>query len=125
MSPLPCFNREHEGTDGSQTKATLRVEDFTENATLFPSPPPVLKIDARQYPVTVHFNKRTELDDYVGEAYRKICKIHEKLPEGKLVTTGRSGRLASRRALSVTRMSGREQQGDKKLQDGASIVWSG
>ncbi|KAF1328217.1 Atp-dependent RNA helicase, partial [Globisporangium splendens] len=62
--------------------ATLRVEDFTKNERLFPKPPPVLRVDARQYPVTVHFNKRTELDDYVSEAYKKVVKIHKKLPEG-------------------------------------------
>jgi ATP-dependent RNA helicase DHX37/DHR1 len=62
--------------------ATLRVEDFTENQRLFPTPPPVLRVDARQYPVTVHFNKRTELDNYVDEAFKKVVKIHKKLPEG-------------------------------------------
>lgn len=62
--------------------ATLRVEDFTQNERLFPTPPPVLRVDARQYPVTVHFNKRTELDNYVDEAYKKVMKIHKKLPEG-------------------------------------------
>lgn len=33
---------------------------------LFPSPPPVIKVDARQYPVTVHFAKETAMEDYVG-----------------------------------------------------------
>ena len=46
--------------------ATLRAEDFTNNARLFPVPPPVINVQARQYPVTVHFSKRTELQDYVG-----------------------------------------------------------
>ncbi|KAJ0402291.1 hypothetical protein P43SY_002915 [Pythium insidiosum] len=62
--------------------ATLRVEDFTKNQRLFPKPPPVLRVDARQYPVTVHFNKRTEMTDYVDEAFKKVAKIHRKLPEG-------------------------------------------
>jgi ATP-dependent RNA helicase DHX37/DHR1 len=31
--------------------ATLRVEDFTQNRALFPIVPPVISIDARQYPV--------------------------------------------------------------------------
>lgn len=39
---------------------------------LFPVPPPVLTVPARQFPVTVHFSRRTELDDYVGAAYRKV-----------------------------------------------------
>jgi len=65
--------------------ATLRVEDFTLNSKLFKSPPPVVKVDARQFPVTVHFNKRTPGDDYVGEAFRKVCKIHRQLPEGGIL----------------------------------------
>uniref|UniRef100_A0A8C5B0M6 Activating signal cointegrator 1 complex subunit 3 n=1 Tax=Gadus morhua TaxID=8049 RepID=A0A8C5B0M6_GADMO len=44
--------------------ATLRVEDFTDNKKLFPSPPPVIKVDARQFPVSIHFNKRTPMEDY-------------------------------------------------------------
>ncbi|OQR98048.1 ATP-dependent RNA helicase [Achlya hypogyna] len=65
--------------------ATLRVEDFTMNKTLFPTPPPVIKVDARQYPVTVHFNKHTELNDYVHAAYQKVSKIHRKLPDGAIL----------------------------------------
>ncbi|XP_068099941.1 probable ATP-dependent RNA helicase DHX37 [Hyperolius riggenbachi] len=65
--------------------ATLRVEDFTENKRLFPVPPPVIKVDARQFPVTVHFNKRTPLDDYAGECFRKVCKIHRMLPPGGIL----------------------------------------
>ncbi|KAI9209866.1 P-loop containing nucleoside triphosphate hydrolase protein [Polychytrium aggregatum] len=64
--------------------ATLRVEDFTENKGLFPGPskPPVIKVDGRQYKVTVHYNKKTPELDYVSEAYKKVCKIHTKLPKG-------------------------------------------
>lgn len=52
--------------------ATLRVTDFTENKALFPSPPPVISATSRQHPVTVHFSKRTELYDYVGETFNKV-----------------------------------------------------
>ncbi|XP_071379984.1 probable ATP-dependent RNA helicase DHX37 [Centroberyx affinis] len=65
--------------------ATLRVEDFTDNRKLFPSPPPVIKVDARQFPVTIHFNKRTPLEDYTGEVFHKICKIHRMLPPGGIL----------------------------------------
>ncbi|OCT98359.1 hypothetical protein XELAEV_18010591mg [Xenopus laevis] len=65
--------------------ATLRIEDFTNNKRLFPVPPPVIKVDARQFPVAVHFNKRTPLDDYAGECYRKVCKIHRMLPAGGIL----------------------------------------
>ena len=64
--------------------ATLRVSDFSENPTLFPVPPPVLKVDARQYPVAVHFNRRTAYN-YAEEAFRKTCKIHQRLPPGAIL----------------------------------------
>jgi HrpA-like RNA helicase len=53
--------------------ATLRVEDFTGNKLLFPIPPPVINVEARQYPVTAHFSKRTELGNYVGEGCQWRC----------------------------------------------------
>ncbi|XP_034493785.1 probable ATP-dependent RNA helicase DHX37 isoform X3 [Ailuropoda melanoleuca] len=65
--------------------ATLRVEDFTQNQRLFPQPPPVIKVESRQFPVTVHFNKRTPLEDYSGECFRKVCKIHRMLPAGGIL----------------------------------------
>ncbi|KAK3540558.1 hypothetical protein QTP70_034306 [Hemibagrus guttatus] len=93
--------------------ATLRVEDFTENKRLFRTPPPVIKVlaistilsallflefqfqsisegcteqvEARQFPVTVHFNKRTPMEDYTAEAFRKTCKIHRMLPPGGIL----------------------------------------
>ena len=55
--------------------ATLRVEDFAANARLFPAPPPVIRVPARQYPVTIHFCRRTELHDYAGAAFGKVCII--------------------------------------------------
>lgn len=64
--------------------ATLRVSDFAENKTLFPTPPPVINISARQHPVTIHFNRRT-VSDYVSEAIRKTTKIHARLPPGGIL----------------------------------------
>lgn len=64
--------------------ATLRLTDFTENARLFKTPPPVIKVDARQFPVSIHFARRTD-DDYVSEAYKKACKIHTELPDGGIL----------------------------------------
>ncbi|WRT64167.1 uncharacterized protein IL334_001096 [Kwoniella shivajii] len=64
--------------------ATLRVSDFAENSTLFAKPPPVLHITARQHPVTIHFSRKT-LGDYVTEAYKKVCKIHARLPPGGIL----------------------------------------
>ncbi|XP_037634833.1 probable ATP-dependent RNA helicase DHX37 [Sebastes umbrosus] len=65
--------------------ATLRVEDFTDNTKLFRTPPPVIKVDARQFPVSIHFNKRTPMEDYTGEVFHKICKIHRMLPPGGIL----------------------------------------
>ncbi|KAA0203103.1 hypothetical protein HAZT_HAZT005877 [Hyalella azteca] len=67
--------------------ATLRVEDFTENAWLVKKlggPPPIVKIEGRTFPVTVHYNKKTE-EDYLTAAYNKICKIHRQLPDGAIL----------------------------------------
>jgi ATP-dependent RNA helicase DHX37/DHR1 len=50
------------------------------------------QIESRQYPVTVHFNRKTTSDhDFLEEAYRKVCKIHTKLPPGAILVflTGR------------------------------------
>jgi ATP-dependent RNA helicase DHX37/DHR1 len=81
--------REEMATEDSSIKplkliimsATLRITDFTQNTTLFSSPPPVLQAEGRQYPVTVHFARKTH-HDYVEEAFRKISKGHKKLPPG-------------------------------------------
>lgn len=64
--------------------ATLRMDDFTGNRRLFPTPPPLVHVPARQYPVTLHFNRRTELDDFVGAAYQKVsvpCSLPPSLPQ--------------------------------------------
>jgi ATP-dependent RNA helicase DHX37/DHR1 len=64
--------------------ATLRVSDFAENRTLFPTPQPVINVAARQHPVTIHFNRRT-FSDYVTEAVKKATKIHTRLPPGGIL----------------------------------------
>ena len=64
--------------------ATLRVTDFAENTVLFPTPPPIINISARQHPVTIHFSRRTPTD-YVKEAVRKAIKIHCRLPAGGIL----------------------------------------
>ena len=65
--------------------ATLRISDFLENPNLFrKGPPPLLRAEGRQYPVTMHFARRTERD-YVEEAFVKISKGHKKLPPGGML----------------------------------------
>ncbi|KMS96276.1 hypothetical protein BVRB_000810 [Beta vulgaris subsp. vulgaris] len=65
--------------------ATLRVEDFTSGKRIFPLSPPVINIPGNQFPVTKHFLKKTELIDYIGEAYKKVLKIHKLLPPGGIL----------------------------------------
>lgn len=64
--------------------ATLRVSDFSENKQLFKLAPPIIKVEARQYPVSVHFDKKTKFD-YVEQAFKKTCKIHKRLPPGGIL----------------------------------------
>ncbi|XBW34646.1 hypothetical protein QEN19_000213 [Hanseniaspora menglaensis] len=64
--------------------ATLRVADFSENKNLFSIPPPIINVESRQFPVSVHFNKKTAYD-YQEEAFKKACKIHQKLPKGGIL----------------------------------------
>ncbi|ORZ08054.1 P-loop containing nucleoside triphosphate hydrolase protein [Lobosporangium transversale] len=91
--------------------ATLVIEEFTKNERLFGSPNkakratdgdddkdsnemkeeikdlvPVVSVDVKKtYGVTMHFNKRTPEIDYVTEAYKKITKIHTRLPDGGIL----------------------------------------
>lgn len=65
--------------------ATLRVEDFVSGKRLFCNPPPILEVPTRQFPVTVHFSKRTEIVDYIGQAYKKVLAIHKRLPQGGIL----------------------------------------
>jgi len=65
--------------------ATLRVEEFVANKKLCPTPPALLQVATRQFPVTVHFSRRTEHLDYVGAAVKKVLAIHRKLPPGGIL----------------------------------------
>lgn len=64
--------------------ATLRVSDFVENTILFNIPPPIIEIETRQHPVTIHFDRRTR-SDYVTQALAKAVKIHSRLPPGGIL----------------------------------------
>ncbi|MCP9258257.1 putative ATP-dependent RNA helicase rha-2 [Dirofilaria immitis] len=64
--------------------ATLHLDDF-RNKRLFPtSLPPVLSIDTRQYPVSVHFERQTP-ENYLTAAFYKICEIHEHKSPGTIL----------------------------------------
>ncbi|KAM6155291.1 putative ATP-dependent RNA helicase DHX37 [Rhynchocyon petersi] len=101
--------------------ATLRVEDFTQNQRLFDTPPPVIKVESRQFPVTVHFNKRTPEEDYSGECFRKVCKIHRMLPAGGILVflTGQAEVHALCRRLRKTFPHSRPGPPGKEEEDSA------
>lgn len=67
--------------------ATMRVEEFVSGgkSKIFANPPPVIQVPSRQYPVTTHFSKRTDVVDYIGQAYKKILSIHKRLPSGGIL----------------------------------------
>lgn len=74
--------------------ATLRTSDFLQNPRLFkpdPMPPPLVQAEGRQFPVTVHFARRTQRD-YLEEICSKVIKGHHKLPRGGILVflTGQS-----------------------------------
>lgn len=87
---VPLRNKRNDPLKLIIMSATLRVEEFVENVKLFKVKPPVITIKARQFPVTIHFNRRTS-ENYVNEALRKAIKIHTRLPEGGILIflTGR------------------------------------
>jgi ATP-dependent RNA helicase DHX37/DHR1 len=64
--------------------ATLQLKDFISNRRLFDVIPPAVRVPVRQFPVTVHFSKRTR-DDYLGQAYKKVLSINERLPPGGIL----------------------------------------
>lgn len=63
--------------------ATLNVDEFMKPR-LFDPLPPIIKINARQHPVSMHFARRTNLE-HVEAAFKMICKIHANLPPGGIL----------------------------------------
>ena len=69
--------------------ATLRVEDFG-SPRLFPGgAPPVVRVETRQFPVTVHFSRTTQTSHhrgaYLDDAVKKVRQIHSRLPPGGIL----------------------------------------
>ncbi|KAF8635912.1 hypothetical protein AX15_000090 [Amanita polypyramis BW_CC] len=116
-----------DGRDGAKPlrliimSATLRVSDFAENKALFVVPPPVINVSSRQYPVTVHFNRRTR-PDYVTEAVKKTTKIHTRLPPGGILIflTGQNEITGACRKLEAK--FGRKAIGERKKKRMAASV---
>jgi len=81
--------------------ATLRISDFTNNERLFrKGPPPLVQAEGRQYPVQMHFARRTQ-HDYVEQAFNWVSRGHQKLPKGGMLVflTGQNEITALARKL--------------------------
>ncbi|KAG0367263.1 putative ATP-dependent RNA helicase DHR1 [Gamsiella multidivaricata] len=64
------------GADGNDSEEDTAPKDLV----------PVVGVDVKNvYGVTMHFNKRTPEVDYVTEAYKKVTKIHTRLPAGGIL----------------------------------------
>ncbi|KAL4750196.1 hypothetical protein BDW72DRAFT_194064 [Aspergillus terricola var. indicus] len=103
--------------------ATLRISDFTQNASLFrQGPPPLVQAEGRQYPVTIHFSRRTHRD-YVEEAFRKVSRGHRKLPPGAILVflTGQNEiRQLSKRLKQAFKPTQRGEATQAKVQISAN-----
>ncbi|KAI9001839.1 P-loop containing nucleoside triphosphate hydrolase protein [Hyaloraphidium curvatum] len=116
--------------------ATLRVQDVAGNRTLFESVPPVVNVEGRQYKVVVHFQRVTPTGPgaYVKEAFRKLCKIHERLPPGGVLVflTGRAEidelvrllreKYPKKRILDREREALEEQEAGDRVKGGEGFV---
>ena len=66
--------------------ATLRVDDFVKNERLFQKPPPLIKINARQFDVAVHFSSDTpSKEDVINRVKHTVCQIHERMGPGGIL----------------------------------------
>lgn len=81
---VPLRNKKNNPLKLVIMSATLRIDEFVENSKLFKVKPPVLAVESRQFPVTIHFNRRTS-PNYVADALKKAIKIHTRLPDGGIL----------------------------------------
>jgi ATP-dependent RNA helicase DHX37/DHR1 len=91
--------------------ATLQLKDFISNRRLFDVMPLALNVPARQFPVSVHFSKRTH-DDYLWHAYKKVMSIHKRLPLGGILVFVTGQQEVNYLCKKLQRAS--KQQTDKK-----------
>jgi len=81
--------------------ATLRINEFM-NESLFKTKPSFMKIEARQFPVTLHHLKATS-EDYFEETFKMITKIHRKLPNGGMLVF-----LTGKKETAFSSLSGKK-----------------
>uniref|UniRef100_A0A914I9J1 RNA helicase n=1 Tax=Globodera rostochiensis TaxID=31243 RepID=A0A914I9J1_GLORO len=64
--------------------ATLRLQDFLRQRLFSNIQPKVINVEARQFPVTIYFERRTP-NNYLEAVFKKVCKIHEEYPAGGIL----------------------------------------
>lgn len=69
---------------------------------MFNQVPNLINVEARQYPVSIHYNKTTP-DDYLEQAFKKVVKIHRTLPGGGILVflTGKKEILYLQKRLNM------------------------
>ena len=72
--------------------ATLNVQDFlpdpSRHVQLFPqlTKNDIINVPTRQFNVQIKFNRKTPSEEeYLNEAFKKVCKIHKTLPQGGIL----------------------------------------
>ena len=72
--------------------ATLNVQDFlpdpSRHVQLFPqlTKNDIINVQTRQFNVQIKFNRKTPSEEeYLNEAFKKVCKIHKTLPNGGIL----------------------------------------
>ncbi|KAL6581897.1 hypothetical protein OROMI_005914 [Orobanche minor] len=65
--------------------ATLCKEDFMSGGRIFRDTPTPIVVPGREYKVTKHYSKKTDVVDYVGQAYKKVLSIQKRLPPGGIL----------------------------------------
>ncbi|KAL3079361.1 hypothetical protein niasHT_037691 [Heterodera trifolii] len=64
--------------------ATLKLQDFLRQRLFSSIQPKVVSVQARQFPVTIYFERRTPTN-YLEATFKKVCKIHEEYPAGGIL----------------------------------------
>ncbi|KAL9624760.1 MAG: hypothetical protein Q9160_001114 [Pyrenula sp. 1 TL-2023] len=104
--------------------ATLHESEIVQNTKLFRHAiPPVVSVEGRQFPVSIHWSRRTQRD-YIEGIFRKVCKGHRKLPPGAFLVflNGENEIRAIQRRLDESLSSTKHQSTAVKVQIAASEI---
>lgn len=103
--------------------ATIQVDEFL-NSSIFTPKPAFIKVEARQFSVTVHHTKKTPIN-YLNEAFNTVKKIHKRLPVGAILVflTGRQEIIQLIKMLSDEILNNKEE--NIKVEKESDVVIKG